>query len=80
MYIHDSYVVMVSLFFVSLSILKKVSPTVAVQYENIVVRGDESVGTLVFALVTSKIVDQPFTIRVCTRDLNDDTGSYAARG
>ena len=43
---------------------------VTVQYENIVVRGDESAGRLTFALVTSEPAEEPFTVQVCTEELN----------
>ena len=50
---------------------------VTVQYETIVVRGDESAGRLTFVLVTSEPAEEPFTAQVCTRELNE-TGSTPA--
>lgn len=38
------------------------------------VRGLESAGRLIFALVTSEPAPEPFTVQVCTTELND-TGS-----
>ena len=35
------------------------------------VRGDESSGTLVFALITNEPTAESFTVQVCTRELND---------
>ena len=48
-----------------------------VQYENIVVRGDESGGRLTFILVTSEPAEEPFTVQVCTRELNEIGGGPA---
>ena len=51
-----------------------------VQYESIVVSGDESAGRLTFALVTSEPAVEPFTVQVCTRELNETsspTGEFA---
>ena len=63
----------VSQHYIILNIFKNISLciTVTVQYENIVVRGDESAGTLTFALVTSRPADVSFTVQVCTRELNN---------
>ena len=52
--------------------------TVTVQYESIVVRGDESTGRLTFVLVTSEPAEEPFTVQVCTRELNETRGGPAA--
>ena len=43
------------------------------------VRNSESAGVLIFALVTSKVVNESFTIQVCTRELSD-TGSGSGAG
>ena len=51
--------------------------TVTVRYENIVVRGDESAGRLTFVLVTSELAEEPFTVQVCTTELNE-TGDGSA--
>ena len=45
-------------------------PVVSVRFENIVVKGDESAGMLIFALVTSEPAAESFTVQVCMRDLN----------
>ena len=45
-----------------------------VQYESIVVRSDESAGRLMFALVISEPAVEPFTVQVCTRELNETGG------
>ena len=41
-----------------------------IQYETTVVRGNESAGRLIFALVTSKPAPELFTVQVRTRELN----------
>ena len=53
-----------------------------VQYENIVVRDDESAGRLVltFVLVTSKSAEEPFTVRVCTREHKETSGGPTSDG
>ena len=51
-----------------------------VQYESIVVSGDESAGRLTFALVTSEPAVEPFTVQVLTMELNETsspTGEFA---
>ena len=53
---------------------------VTVQYENIVVRDDESAGRLTFALVTSKSAEEPFTVRVCKRKLKETSGGPTSDG
>ena len=35
------------------------------------VRGAESVGRVTFALVTSEHTKEPFTVQVCTKELNE---------
>ena len=53
---------------------------VTVQYESIVVSGDESAGRLTFALVTSEPAVEPFTVQVFTMELNETsspTGEFA---
>lgn len=47
---------------------------VIIEYENIVVKGDESAGGLKFVLLASEPADEPFTVRVCTRELNETSG------
>ena len=42
-----------------------------VQFESIVVRDDESAGTLIFTLVTNKPADNTFTVQVSTRELDE---------
>ena len=42
------------------------------------VRGNESIGRLVFTLVTSQSATESFTIQVCTRELNDTLGAKPA--
>ena len=49
-----------------------------VRYEDIVIRGDESIGTLIFTLVTSEPATESFTVQVCTRELNDILGAGPA--
>ena len=44
---------------------------VTIEYENIVVRGAESAGRVTFALVTSEHAEEPFTVQVCTKELNE---------
>ena len=49
-----------------------------VQYGEIVVRGDESIGTLVFTLIMNEPATESFTVQVCTRELNDTLGARPA--
>ena len=51
---------------------------VTVRYEEIVVRGDESSGVLIFTLVTNEPAMETFTVQVCTRELNDTLGGGPA--
>ena len=53
---------------------------VTVQYENTVVRGDEPAGRLMFVLVTSKPAEEPFTVQVCTMELNETDGLSVSDG
>ena len=53
---------------------------VTIEYENIMVKGDESAGRLTFALVTSEAAEEPFTVRVCTRELNEISGGPTSDG
>ena len=38
------------------------------------VRGDESAGRLMFVLVTSEPAEEPFTVQLCTMELNETGG------
>ena len=51
-----------------------------VQYENIIGRDDASAGRLTFALVTSKSAEEPFTVRVCKRELNETSSGPTSDG
>ena len=42
-----------------------------VQFESIVVRDNESAGTLIFTLVTNRPADESFTVQVSTRQLDE---------
>ena len=42
------------------------------------VSDDESAGRLMFDLVTSEPAEKPFTVQVCTRELNETGGGPAA--
>ena len=44
---------------------------VIVQFESTEVRDDESAGTLIFTVVTSKPADESFTVQVSTRQLDE---------
>lgn len=50
---------------------------VTVEHENTEVKGDESAGRLafVFRLVASELPEEPFTVQVCSRELNETGGS-----
>ena len=48
--------------------------TVTVSFNTTMVRDDESAGSLTFIIVTNRAADAPFTVQVCTEDI-DDTGS-----
>ena len=50
---------------------------VTVEHENTKVKGDESAGrlALVFRLVASELPEEPFTVQVCLRELNETGGS-----
>ena len=43
------------------------------------VKYDESVGIMKFALVTSERVEEPFTVQLCTRELNSTEFASIAR-
>ena len=53
---------------------------VTVEYENIVVKGDESAGRLMFILLASEPAEEPFTAQVCTRELNETSGGPTSDG
>ena len=55
---------------------------VTVSFNTTVVRDDESAGSLTFIIVTNRSVDTPFTVQVCTEDIDgvDDMGLGVATG
>ena len=55
---------------------------VTVSFNTTVVRDDESAESLTFIIVTNRSVDTPFTVQVCTEDLDgaDDMGLGVATG
>ena len=55
---------------------------VTISFNTTVVRDDESAESLTFIIVTNRSVDTPFTVQVCTEDLDgaDDMGLGVATG